>query len=142
MEPDEIFKKTSTSHLNDLVTRDTTKYSIDGGEFLNKRRFVLSVVKKYVDSHPGITYNVLRLRFPDSLSGSVIHGVVRPYKDVLEKLKIQPDLKKRFFLDEEDLITLSDGTILTVYNQWGEFFSNFLVVAKKLHEVKSSDSDY
>lgn len=122
---------------NSVSTRDTTKYSIDGGEPLNKRRFVLAVVKKYVESHSGITYDELRKRFPDRLSSSPIHGVFRPLDDILDKIDSQPDLEKRFFLDDDDLIELSDGTIITVYNQWGIHFPNFLEVAKQMHEVKS-----
>lgn len=135
----ENIERRTSSYTTDseLSTRDTTKYSIDGGLPLKKRRFVLAVVKQYVDTHPGITYNVLRLRFPDELSGSPLHGVIRPYNEVMEKINNQPDLSKRFFLNEDDLITLSDGTILTVYNQWGESFSKFLKVAEELHEVKS-----
>lgn len=118
-------------------TRDTTKYSIDGGEPLKKRRFVLAVVKKYVENNKGITYEELKKRFPDRLSNSPLHGVFRPYKEIKEKLNSQPDLEKRFFLDEEDLIELSDGIKLTVYNQWGTHFPYFLEVAKQLHRVDS-----
>lgn len=123
------------------ATRDTTKYSIDGGEPLKKRRFVLAVVRKYVESHPGITYDELRERFPDRLSNSPLHGVFRPYKTIYDKLDNQPDLRKRFFLEEEDLIELYDGTKLTVYNQWGSHFPDFLEVAKQLHEVKSYNNN-
>ena len=117
--------------------RDVTRYSIDGGEPLKKRRFVLAVVKKYVEVHPDITYEELRRRFPDRLSNSPLHGVFRPLDDILDKLDSQPDLAKRFFLDDDDLIELSDGTIITVYNQWGTSFPNFLEVAKQLHKVES-----
>lgn len=135
-------KPTSTNKDSDSVsTRDTSRYSIDGGEPLKKRRFVLAVVRKYVEGHPGITYEQLKERFPDSLSGSPLHGVFRPYEDIQQKLQNQPDLVKRFFLEPEDLITLSDGTRLTVYNQWGQHFTNFLEVAQQLHEVECFNSN-
>ena len=120
-----------------VSTRDVTRYSIDGGEPLKKRRFVLAVVKKYVASHPDISYDDLRRRFPDRLSNSPSYGVFRPLDDIIDKLDSQPDLAKRFFLDDDDLVELSDGTIITVYNQWGTHFSNFLEVAKQLHKVES-----
>ena len=130
-------KQTSINKDADSVpTRDTSKYSIDGGEPLKKRRFVLAVVRKYVEGHPGITYEQLKEQFPDSLSGSPLHGVFRPYEEIQLKLQNQPDLIKRFFLEPEDLITLSDGTRLTVYNQWGQHFANFLEVAQQLHDVE------
>ena len=118
-------------------TRDTTKYSIDGGEPLKKRRFVLAVVKKYVEANKNVTYEELKRRFPDRLSNSPLHGVIRPYEEIMGKLLLQPDLKKRFFLNEEDLIVLSDGTKLTIYNQWGTHFPYFLEVAKLLYRVES-----
>ncbi len=130
-------KPASISKDGDSVsTRDSSKYSIDGSEPLKKRRFVLAVVRKYVESHPGISYEQLRERFPDSLSNSPLHGVFRPYEVIQRKLQNQPDLVKRFFLEPEDLISLSDGTKLTVYNQWGHHFQNFLEVATQLHEVE------
>lgn len=140
----EQFEKRLTPANKDegtVSSRDTSKYSFDGGTPLKKRRFVLAVVRKYVESHPGISYEQLRERFPDSLSGSPLHGVFRPYKEVQQKLQNQPDLVKRFFLESEDLITLSDGTRLTVYNQWGQHFPNFLEVAKQLHNVECYSND-
>ena len=135
-------KQTSINKDADSVpTRDTSKYSIDGGEPLKKRRFVLAVVRKYVEGHPGITYEQLKEQFPDSLSGSPLHGVFRPYEEIQLKLQNQPDLIKRFFLEPEDLITLSDGTRLTVYNQWGQHFTNFLEVAQQIHEVECYNSN-
>ena len=131
----------SVSDKTELSTRDTTKYSIDGGEPLKKRRFVLAVVKRYVETHPDITYEELRQIFPDRLSHSSTYGVFRPYNDIFEKLYDQPDLRKRFFLEKDDLIELSDGTLLTVYNQWGPHFPYFLEVAKQLHNVESFSND-
>lgn len=122
--------------VDSVSTRDTSKYSIDGGQPLNKRRFVLAVVRKYVKSHPGITYEQLRERFPDSLSASPLYGVFRPYKEILRRLQNKPDLENRFFLEPNDLIILSDGTKITVFNQWGRHFPNFLEVATQLYEVK------
>lgn len=137
---DKIIRQDSTTPLkqgDSNNVRDVTRYSIDGGEPLKKRRFVLAVVKKYVESHPDISYEKLRQRFPDWLSNSPLYGVFRPLDDILDKIESQPDLEKRFFLDDDDLIELSDGTIITVYNQWGIHFPNFLEVAKQLHKVES-----
>ena len=134
---DKTEKRNAPSEEGETTSRDTTKYSIEGGVPLNKRRFVLAVVRKYVESHPGITYSELKQRFPDRLSNSPLHGVFRPYYDIFEKLNNQPDLKKRFFLEEQDLIKLSDGTLLTVYNQWGSHFPDFLEVAEQLYKVES-----
>lgn len=132
----------SYTNENDSISiRDTSRYSIDGGEPLKKRRFVLAVVRKYVDNHPGITYEQLKARFPDSLSGSSLYGVFRPYSEITRKSQSQPDLEKRFFLEQDELIELSDGTKLTIYNQWGRHFPNFLEVAKQLYEIECFNSN-
>lgn len=116
---------------------DRTKYSIDGGKPLNKRRFVLAVVKEYVKSHPDSKFEELEGRFPSSLSHSATNGVVRKYDEIRARIEQSPDLLKRFFLDPEDIIRLSDGTKVVVYNQWGNSFANFLAVAKELHRVET-----
>ncbi len=113
------------------------KYSIDGGTPLNKRRFVLAVMKKYVESHPGITLEELEQVFPSSLNRNVANGVVKSYEKTQERIKEHPDIKKRFFLAPDEIITLSDGTKVAVHNQWGEDFENFLRVAKKMHSVET-----
>lgn len=138
---DKAEKSETPSKEGENSSRDTTRYSIDGGIPLRKRRFVLAVIKKYVEAHPDITYEGLKQRFPDSLSNSPLHGVFRPYYDISAKLINQPDLRNRFFLEKQDLIKLSDGTLITVYNQWSRRFPDFLEVAKQLHNVESYSND-
>ncbi len=132
-------QRPSQSETDGNVTnegRDRTKYAIDGGLPQNKRRFVLEVVRKYVDEHPGITIDELERVFPSHLSNSPLNGVVRSYESVTNRMKTQPDLKNRFLLEPEELITLSDGTKVTVYNQWGHAFSQFLELAQKMYIVE------
>lgn len=112
------------------------RYTIDGSEPMNKRRFVYTVVRKYVEDHPGITFYELENRFPSSLSHSPLHGVVRKYDSVMARLANQPDLRNRFFLEDDEVLVLSDGTKVVVYNQWGENFDKFLAVARELHAVE------
>lgn len=120
-----------------LEGRNRAMFSIDGGRPLNKRRFVLEVVRRYVESHPGITFDELECQFPSYLSNSPLNGVVRTYESVVNRIKTQPDLQKRFLLEPEELITLSDGTKVTIYNQWGRAFGQFLQLAQQLHKVES-----
>lgn len=122
-----------------IECRNRTKYSIDGGKPLNKRRFVLEIVRKYVENHPGITFEELECQFPSYLSNSPLNGVVRTYESVVNRIKTQPDLQKRFLLEPEELITLSDGTKVTIYNQWGRAFGQFLQLAQQLHKVERYD---
>ena len=127
----------SPSINENVSTRDLTKYSIDGGQPLGKRRFVLAVIKKYVKEHPYATLEELESRFPSSLSHSLTYGVVRDYNQIKNKISSQPDLEKRFMLNDDDIITLYNGVKVVVYNQWGHTFDKFLEVAKKLYNIES-----
>lgn len=115
--------------------RVRTKYSFDGGVPLNKRRFVLEVMKKYVENHPETTLEELEQVFPSSLHRNVANGVVKSYEKIQEKIKEHPDIKKRFFLAPNEIITLVGGIQVVIHNQWGEDFENFLRVARKMHTV-------
>ena len=46
--------------------RDNTRFSLDGGAFLAKGRFVLAVVRKYVTLHPEKSYEEILSVFPDT----------------------------------------------------------------------------
>ena len=50
---------------------DKTQYSINGGTFQNKRRFVHQLVKMYVEEHPSATFADLEQTFPSTLQGSL-----------------------------------------------------------------------
>lgn len=128
-------KQNVDSQMEGSSSRDLSKYSINGGQPLNKRRFVLAIVKNYVSDHPFVTFDELENRFPSSLSHSSLHGVVRKYEDIMEKIKSQPDLRKRFMLEKDEIVTLKNGTKVVVYNQWGHTFDRFLEVAKRLYNI-------
>lgn len=121
-------------------TRDTTKFSFDGGiTYYNKRKFVLEIIKDYIHTHSKITFDELeRVFYPEIHSKS--RGVIKRYTDVQQMIEKSQDTKKRYFLDESDIISLSDGTRIVVNNQWGDKFSNFLSAIKDIYTVES-DSD-
>lgn len=100
-------------------TRDTTKFSFDGGiTYYNKRKFVLEIIKDYIHTHSQITFDELeRVFYPEIHSKS--RGVIKRYTDVQQMIEKSQDTKKRYFLDESDIISLSDGTRIVVNNQWG-----------------------
>lgn len=119
-------------------SRDTTRYSFEGGQFLSKRRFVLEVVKYYVRCHPNISYESLIRVFPASLNSNKSNGVLKRYNDVIKQIALNPDVSNRFFLKEDEIIELSSGMKVVVHNQWGEDFGNFLNVAASFYDVKSN----
>lgn len=116
-----------TSAPNDQK-RDKTKFLFDN-KIYAKNRFVLAVVKKYIDeTNP--TFAELENIFNKSLQGSL--NVVLTYDDA-SKIK---DAAKRYFLD--DILELKDDAKVVVCTQWGIFnVANIERLAKKLgYEVE------
>jgi len=126
---------------NSSQTRDTTRFSFDGGaKYYNKRKFVLEIIKDYIQKHPGITFNEMeKVFYPEIHSRS--RGVIKRYEEVQQMIKKSEDIKKRYFLDAGEIITLSDGTQIAVNNQWGTRFPYFLNAIKDIYTV-ISNSEY
>ena len=123
-------------------SRDRTRYSFEGGELLSKRRFVLEVVKYYVRCHPQISYESLIRVFPATLHSNKSNGVIKRYNDVAKQVALNPDVRNRFFMKDDEIITLFNGMKVVVHNQWGDDFDKFLKVAESLYTVKSSNESY
>ena len=123
-------------------SRDRTRYSFEGGELLSKRRFVLEVVKYYVRCHPRISYESLIRVFPATLNSNKSNGVIKRYNDVAKQVALNPDVRNRFFMKGDEVITLFNGMKVVVHNQWGDDFDRFLKVAESLYTVKSSNESY
>lgn len=133
-EKEQIKQKRKTVNNDHFGKR--VKYSIDGEVPVFKNRLVWEVVRKHIESHLDITYDELNDKFPYTLSGSYINGVVRRYDDVLQRAETKPDLLNRFFVSDEDILTLHDGTRIVVNNQWGHNFATFLAYAKTMHNIE------
>ena len=59
---------------------DKTTFSINGGTFQGKRRFVHQLVKTYIESHPYATFAELEQVFPSKLQGS--YGIIRTINNI------------------------------------------------------------
>ena len=118
-------------------SRDTTKFSFDGGKnYYNKRQFVLAVVKHYVLTHPQITFRDLeKIFYPDIYNSN--RGVVKRYEDVMSMIEKSKDIANRYFINE--IITLYDGTRVVVNNQWGTKFPDFLRAIQGIYHVVSNN---
>lgn len=94
--------------------RDTTKYEFNG-ETYNKRRLVHAVVKHYIEQHPGITLNILKRKFPDTL-----HGTFEVIAERTSAQQLYYDKQhKRHFLADSEILRLNSGQEIAVCNQWG-----------------------
>ena len=108
---DEVQNKTTESN------RDYSKFIFEGKEY-GKGRLALAVVKKYVEDNPTLTYEELLKIFPQELHGRGKNaGVFNHIEDALEI--INNTNRKRHFVNENEMIKLSDCTI-AVSNQWGQ----------------------
>lgn len=92
-------------------SKDNTKYRFLGNIY-NKRQLVLAIVTHYLQSHPDITFDELRQVFPDEIHSS--YGVVALLERAQEKGGC-----KRYFLNEEQLLTTGDNRTIAICNQWG-----------------------
>ena len=94
---------------------------------MHKNRLVLAIIKDYAKKLSQINLNDLQNVFDKSLQGSLMVA------DDIENVKNITDYPKRYFSNEQDLITLKDGTKVSVCNQWGIFnIKKFIIVANNL----------
>ena len=110
--------------------KDYSKYTFKGTQY-GKGRLVQAVVKDYAQTNPGISFEELFLVFPHELARHKF-GVFDRI-EVAEKYFIDSGNKyKRFYMNEEDIITLSDAKIV-VCSQFGkDNMDPFLEACKKL----------
>ncbi len=102
--------------------KDYTKYVFDGKTY-NKGRLVLAVIKDYVRENKPTVAELKRV-FYKSLQGS--YGVV---SGVLEALAKTQSVEKRFFTNNDEIISLVDGDLF-VCSQWKkENIDKFIKVA-------------
>lgn len=122
----------NTSEFVSIKTRDKTRY-IYHEKVCLKNSLVFNVVNDYVKAHPTISRNDLKRVFPKDLQGSI--GVV----ENIEIAERRPDYKIRFFADEDETLTLSDGKMY-VCSQWGIInIPRFIQRAEKLGFVIIED---
>lgn len=120
---------TRMSRAINQPTYDHTLYSFEGSEPMNKRRFAHAAVKKYVEDHPEVDYEGLKLAFPPQIMGA--RGVVRSIMD-LNDIK-QDEIPKRYLMDDNDLIELNNNDIITVCSQWNVDRMNKMIKVVREH---------
>ena len=95
------------------------------------RRMVLSLMQDYVKHWQPQSLEELEKNFPQNCAARR-HAVALPFDDS----RVQGNLD-RYFVKEEDRITLPNEQIIVVYNQWGArqefkpYFDRFKAAAKK-----------
>ena len=132
----EIFNDT-IAELNSAVRgkNDLSKYKFKNKEY-GKGQLVLAVIKDYAKENKP-TYDELVQKFSKIISGP--SNIILPVSEVKDKFENSKSSKKRYFMEQKDIITLSDQEIM-VSNQWGvENIGNFIEHCKK-YEIKIEKS--
>lgn len=116
------------------VSHDKTKYSFDGMEYKSKSAFVLQIVHRYMNLHPGMTFDQLKKVFHDSLCASsykFIGFLVK--KEDYDKWDNKYKDKRYQPSRPGGTLHSSDGVIFYVNTQWaqGEEFRKVLKLAEK-----------
>ena len=120
---------TYTSDSNKSAGKRTL-YKLNGDGPYSKRELVLLAVTQYVMEHPNFTYAQFEQVFPKNLQGS--YGVIRPMSWIKEKASLGTDHLNRYYVEEKDLLTSSDGIKFAVCKEWGDNFANFKNQVQKL----------
>ena len=134
-----VDKNTPTEPIQTLPTDDTEKrkydhtgYSLEGGEFMGKNKFVYTVVSTYVRQHPEATFTDIERAFPPKLQGVV---------QTMDYIKERNFKGRRYFKEPEFVLKSSDGISFAVSTEWGKGnIDRFLMAVRQLgYRVETSN---
>lgn len=117
-------------------SRNYDKFEFKGQTY-PKNRLVLALVKEICARKNISNFEDLVKALPDQwhsqgkASKSEIARVVMRLDDVVTKA----DLNKRFFTKPDERLTLKDGEIAVVSNQWGDNIDYFIDMVKKTYSI-------
>lgn len=108
--------------------RDRSGFSFNGEQY-GKGPLVLAILREHVRANPKITFDLLKKTFPDELLKG--YGIFQSYEKAIEISKV----RKRFFLNDSQLVRLKDKNI-AICNQFSsDNIMPFLGHARKLGYV-------
>lgn len=96
-------------------TKDYTQYLFNNQEY-NKRKLVLAVIKQWIADNSPQTFDELVKVFPQNLH----RGDLFVTKSEAEEVSQRQNGKRRYFLDDDEIICFSDSSCYAVSNQWGK----------------------
>lgn len=123
----EIYVVSDTFFRFKYLSKDYSKFIFNGSEY-NKGRLVNAVIKNYVENNPTMTYSELKTKFPDKIQGSFgVFDTKFKAEDIYQRWG-----HKRYYINPDEEIKLSDETIATC-TQWNpENIKQFLNQANSL----------
>ena len=114
--------------------KDLTKYRFESERF-HKNRLVLAIVTAYVRDHPATGIQQLETIFPKKLQGSGgVFTTSELGREILERTGY-----KRHFVEEDEMLQLSDGKKIAVSAMWSaDNLKRFLARARELgYEIEA-----
>lgn len=130
-----ITKDTEFEKKHSRSDKDTTKYSLNGSEFLPKRAFAHRVIKTFVEQHPDYTYEQLKEIFNDDIlrPAWVCKGLLARVEDLLDGSISEKQIDIRYnFSNTELCLKSSDDVEFFVSTQWmRETIEKLILVAEK-----------
>jgi hypothetical protein len=106
---------------NEIESNKKAKYIFNGNTY-GAGRIVLAVIKETCNKNPHYNLQKLQELFPKI--HSTYHTVTT--KDTAQSV-LDITKHKRYYLNPEDIIKISDGQELAVCNQWGKDGANFFI---------------
>ena len=117
----------NNDHVSDVVSledaeakvNDHTRYNFDGQSSLGKGALAISVVEKYMNEHPGFTFDELKKVFPDSMMGDSLKliGFIVKDKDVADT-NYSYQKKAYGFFKKDRKYTDANNQTFFVSNYW------------------------
>lgn len=111
--------------MSAISNRDYTKYNFNN-ETYGKGRLVLAVITEFIKQNPAITFEQLKIQFPDKLQGSL---------GVIEETSFLDDNKSksnRFFTKPNEILTLqNENKSVIVCSDWGLNTKGFVEYARE-----------
>jgi hypothetical protein len=108
--------------------KDYTQYLFDGNMY-NKRKLVLAVVKKWIETYNPKDFDVLVAAFPQEIHGGAMFVTLDIAKNTFSRQGIL-----RHFINDNEIIEFEDGSKYALSNQWGkDNINSFIERARQLN---------
>lgn len=118
-----------------IKTKDNSRFSLNGSDFVHKGVFAYLVVKTFVEQHPDYTYDQLKAVFIDDIirPAWVCKGLIAKVDDLCDGSLSDKELERRYHFNSTDrCLKSADGVEFFVSTQWMlKSIEKLIVVAKK-----------
>lgn len=98
---------------------DTTKYTFDGNQNLDKGQLAVKVIEKYLNEHPNFSYEQIKETFPDSMIGQPLKALGLVVREIdLKNAPYSYQKKVYGYFNKDRKKVSSDGVEFFISNNW------------------------